>query len=109
MPRAAALLILAAIPLAAEPPPRMSLSAAQAESLGAREAGLARTAIGRRLLAETRDIPRRAAALGELVRYERVPGPQLVFDLRRIEASEPFEFELALVRELAEAAAGAPA
>jgi hypothetical protein len=98
----------AAAPL---PPPRTPLSAATRDRLDRAVSGMEETLLGRRLVAETVEVPRResdddASAAG--VRF--VPGSPaaLVFGPRRLKALADGELELVLARELARAAADLP-
>lgn len=75
------------------------------------EEGLRATWTGRRLLAETLDVPRRGVMKLEgpsIVAYQRGEPPSLVLDLRRLSAVTEWEFELALARELARASLELP-
>lgn len=81
------------------------------------EAGLRKTLAGRRLLAETSDVPRRSRALqGETFSFQRGRPSCLYVDAeelkkRPLEASRllwPWEFELILARELAKASLALP-
>ena len=74
------------------------------------EAQASRSGTFRRLLAETRRVPRRAGRLddGAAVRYEPPPADRLVFDEKALAAADDAEVELEEARELARASMGLP-
>jgi hypothetical protein len=92
-------------------PPWTAPSAQTARRLETAAAALQQTPVGRRLLAETAELPRREddeAAGEDAVRFVREPQRALLFGPRRLQALEPSELELALARELSRASADLP-
>jgi hypothetical protein len=113
--RLSALLLAASLPAAAlaapVKPASSPLSPVAAQRLEAADAMLRETPTGRRLLAETAELPRRESdeLAGEaLVLFVREPRPALVLGPRRLRAHSDAELALALARELARAAADLP-
>ena len=109
-----AFLALLAIPVlaAAGPQPAPSvLSTVAALRLESAETMLRETAAGRRLLAETAELPRREddeLAGDALARFAREPRPVLALGPRRLRGSPDADLALALARELSRAAADLP-
>lgn len=90
--------------------PDEPVSAPLQEALRHVDAELQRTETGRRLLAETAEVPiveRRRTGLGA-VRYLESPYRELLVDAERTPELESFDFEVLLVRERRRAAARCP-
>lgn len=95
-------------PPASAAPGGAGLSAKTADQLRRLEARIAATPTGRRLIAETSDVPRlEDESSGAPIRYLRSPSV-IAFDPRRMSFLTDWEVELALVRELARASFDVP-
>ncbi len=106
----AALPLLLALAASAAAPPQLELSLAAKAQIARLEASASRSATFRRLLAETRKVPRKAGRLDgtELVRYEPPPSDRLIFDEAALKTADEWEFQLAEARQLARASMALP-
>jgi len=98
-------------PAHAAQPPSAALSAQTFKRWERAAARLQETALGRRLIVETKDVLLRenpGSAGSASVRYVRREGPMLLFCPQRLKALGDAELELALVRELSRAGANLP-
>lgn len=101
--------MLAAVLVVAVAPWSTAVPDATKKEIARLEEGLKRSETGRRLMAETLDVERRAAELpGDAVAYREEPRPHLAFDLAGLERTKELEFQLLLARELARAALRLP-
>ncbi|MDD5657393.1 MAG: hypothetical protein PHF00_09095 [Elusimicrobia bacterium] len=90
------------------PPPAGSPTPAVALRLERADAELRRTAAGRRLLAETLDVPRLQGVAADGVAFQRGSPGVLILDSSRLKSMNEDELELSLARALAQAAMALP-